>query len=242
MRVGGEQPSLAAFLPQEDERPIVYVDSREASTRPGKRIIEKLNELGSDVRIKALDYGDYLIGENVAVERKAIPDFATTLTKRFLFDQILEMKKAYPESLLLLEGYMGVLRKFSRISPESLNGALFALAKSGIPIIPTIDYKDTALFLFIAAKQLQKEEKAPVIRRGAKGKSLRDQQLYAVAGLPHLGPILAERLLKHFKTVKRIFAASEEELAEVKGVGKQIARGIVTVIDTSFESEEAQRT
>ena len=136
----GEQPSITLYFPREGNgKPTIYVDSREAANRAGKKIVAMMNELGADVITRKLDFGDYLIGEKVAVERKTVFDLAGTLTQRFLFDQIYKMKEAYPASVLLIEGYMGVLRRFRRISPESLNGALFALAQSSIPIVPTID-------------------------------------------------------------------------------------------------------
>ena len=234
------QPSLLSFLPKEGgKRPRIFVDSREASTKTGKKIIEQMNRLGVDVVLGKLDFGDFLIGEGVAVERKTIHDLVGTLTQRFLFDQVFRMKEAYPKSILLIEGYMGVLRKFRRITPESLNGALFALVQDNIPIIPTIDYKDTATFLVTAAKQLLKEGKETVvIRHRPKAKSVKDKQLYAVTGLPHVGPVLAENILKRFGSVRRVFCASREEFMEVDGVGPLIASGIVEVLDTPFEPEE----
>lgn len=236
-----EQPSLTSFLPREGaltEALIIYMDSREASTSIGKKIAQRLNELGTDLRVRTLDFGDYLVGGEVAIERKTIFDFVGTLTKRFLFDQILDMKRAYPKSLVLLEGYMGVLRRFSRIRPESVYGSLFALSQCDIPVVPTIDHKDSALFIFTAAKQLQRESRPAIIRRGAKRKSLSDMQLYAVSGLPRVGRTQAIRLLSKFSTVRKVFSASKEELMEINRIGTQIAEEITQVLDTPFKSED----
>jgi len=214
------------------------VDSREASTKKGKRIVEEMNQLGAEVIVRKLDFGDFLVGEGVAVERKTIHDLVGTLTQRFLFDQIFRMKEAYPKSILLIEGYMGILRKFRRITPESLNGALFALAQGNIFIIPTIDYKDTAIFLVTASKQLLKEGKeTAVIRHRPKAKTVKEKQLYAVTGLPHVGPVLAENVLKKFGSVRKVFCASKEEFMEVDGIGSLIASRITEVLDAPFETE-----
>ena len=231
-----EQQSMTGYCQAEStSKPKIYVDSREASNRIGKKIVEILIDLGVEVVTQKLDFGDYLIGENVAVERKTVFDFAGTLTQRFLFDQIFTMKNAYPESIVIVEGYMGVLRKFRRITPESLNGALFALTKEKIPLVPTIDYKDTATFLVVAAKQLLKEKGGRlVIRHRIKVKKLSDLQIYAVIGLPHVGPVLAEKLLKHFQTVRRIFSASKQELMEVDGIGPQIAKEIIEALESPY--------
>lgn len=232
-----DQTTISAYIKKNNfEKPVICVDSREASNRNGKKIITLLNELGAEITISKLDFGDYLIGEEVTIERKTVFDLANTLTQRFLFDQIFKMREAYPHSLLLIEGYMGLLRKFRRISPESLNGALFALAQANIPIIPTIDYKDTAVFIITSAKQLLKTEKAALmIRHRLKTENIREQQLFVVAGLPNVGPIVGENLLNHFNTVRKVFLSSKEEIMEVKGIGQQRANDIIKVLDSPYK-------
>jgi ERCC4-type nuclease len=76
-----------------------------------------------------------------------------------------------------------------------------------------------------------------VIRHRVKAKKISDLQLYAVAGLPHVGPALADNLLKRFGTARKVFAASKEELMETEGIGPQIAKDIVEVLDTPFKAE-----
>ena len=235
-----ERTSLVAFFPEEKRKRLrIYVDSREASTKNGKKIVKKVNELGAEVVIRKLDFGDFLVGEDVAVERKTIHDLVSTLTQRFLFDQIFKMKNAYPKAILLIEGYMGVLRKFRRITPESLNGTLFAIVQANIPIVPTIDYKDTATFLVTAAKQLLKEgkEKA-IIRHRPKAKTLKEKQLYAVTGLPNVGPTLAANMLKQLGSVQKVFSASKEEFKAVNGVGPLTASRIIEVLEAPYADEE----
>jgi len=217
------------------ERPRIYVDSREASNRNGRKIVSLLDELGAETIVEKLDFGDYLVGEDIAIERKTVFDLANTLTQRFLFDQIFKMKETYPRSIVIIEGYMGLLRKFRRISPESLSGTLFALAQANIPLVPTIDYKDTATFLITSAKRLKTEKTPPTIRHRIKTESIKEQQLFVVAGLPHIGPVLGEKLLRQFKTLRAVFSSSKEEFMKVRGIGPQIADDIVKILDTPYE-------
>ena len=88
-----EPPSLIFLSNQDFEKSTIYVDSREVASKIGKKIIEKLNEFGTGVITRKLDFGDYLLGEKVVVERKTVFDLVGTLTQRFLFDQIFKMKK-----------------------------------------------------------------------------------------------------------------------------------------------------
>jgi ERCC4-type nuclease len=235
-----DRPSLVAFFPEEaQKRPYIYVDSREASTKNGQKIVKKLKELGAKVVIRKLDFGDFLIGEDVVVERKTVHDLVSTLTQRFLFDQIFNMKAAYPKAILLIEGYMGILRKFRRITPEAINGTLFAIAQANIPIVPTIDYQDTATFIVTAAKQLLKEGKIKaVIRHRPKAKNIQQKQVYAVTGLPHVGTTLAANLLKQLGSVRQVFNASKEDLKAVNGIGPLNASRIVEVLDAPYVDEE----
>lgn len=238
-----DQTTIFSYLPKKGkDKPKIHVDSREASNRNGKRIVSLLDELGAETIVTKLDFGDYLLGEDIAIERKTVFDLANTLTQRFLFDQIFKMKEAYPKSIVLIEGYMGLLRKFRRISPESLSGALFTLTQANIPLVPTIDCRDTATFLVTSAKQLFKDgDVPPVIRHKIKTDALREQQLFIVAGLPHIGPVLGENMLRHFKTVRAVFSSSKEELIEVKGIGTQIAGSIMKVLDTPYDGTTEDR-
>jgi ERCC4-type nuclease len=230
-----EQPSILSFLPNKDFKATIFIDTREVSTKNGKRIADLLSDLDIEVRKQKLDFGDYLVGKEVAIERKTVMDFASTLTNRFLFDQIFQLRDAYPKALVIIEGYMGLLRKFRKIKPEAINGALFALANTGIPIVPTIDYKDTAIFLSTAAKQLQKEKQSLKIRQKKKTKDLSSQQIFIVSGLPHIGSSLAEAMLKRFKSVRQVFNVSEGELQNVDGIGNKIAEDITFVINAEYE-------
>jgi ERCC4-type nuclease len=136
---------------------------------------------------------------------------------------------------------MGVLRKFRRISPESLSGALFALAQKGVPLVPTIDYKDTAIFLIVASKQLTNGVKIPpLIRHRVKAVTTSKRQLFLITGLPHIGPVLADSLLRFFSTPRKVFDASEKQLMMVKDVGPKTVKDMVKVLDTPYtpESEE----
>ncbi len=240
----GSQSTISSYIPDDmKKKPMVCIDSREAASRNGKRIVQELNALGAEVSIMKLDFGDYMVGEDIAIERKTVFDLVGTLTQRFLFDQIFKMRENYPRSLVIIEGYMGVLRKFRRISAESLNGALFALAQNGIPLVPTIDYKDTAVFLVTASKQLSKDSKVPpIIRHRSKVETVAEKQLFLVTGLPRVGPVLADSFLRYFNTPREVFKASREELMAVKDVGPKTAEDIVKVLETSYNNEKEEKS
>jgi ERCC4-type nuclease len=106
-----------------------------------------------------LEKGDYILSDQCAVERKTVNDFVYTLTRRYLFEQLFRLKDVYPKSLIVLEGYLPIIYKYSSISPAAVWGAMFNLAKNGIAIVNTASQKETVDFLYTAARQEQVVEK-----------------------------------------------------------------------------------
>ena len=64
--------------------------------------------------------------------------------------------------------------------------------------------------------------------------SLKERQQFLVEGLPNVSAVLAKRLLEHFGSIKDIANASEEELRQVEGIGKNIALDINKVLKTNY--------
>ena len=63
--------------------------------------------------------------------------------------------------------------------------------------------------------------------------------LFLVEGLPGVGPEMARKLITHFGTPAKVFAAAADELRQVKGVGpKTIAsiHGALNSAPTSFRT------
>src|SRR4030043_1708522 len=126
------------------EEPTIIVDSREASS--AQKIVKGLVEKGVNVKTEVLEKGDYILSDQCAVERKTVNDFVYTLTRRYLFEQLFRLKDVYPKSLIVLEGYLPIIYKFSKIQPVAVWGAMFTLAKNGISIVNTSKQKETVDF------------------------------------------------------------------------------------------------
>ena len=67
--------------------------------------------------------------------------------------------------------------------------------------------------------------------------SLIEKQQFLVEGLPNVSAVLAKRLLTHFGSVKDIVDASEKELQEVDGIGKNIASDIIKLLHAEYLEE-----
>ncbi len=216
-----------------EQEPTIIVDSREANT--GAKIVKGLRERGINVRIEALEKGDYILSEECAVERKTVQDFVYTLTRRYLFEQLFKLKEAYPKSLILLEGYLPIIYKFSRIQPVSVWGAMFNLAKNGIAMINTSSYKETIDFLYVAARQEQiVEKKAPIIHPIKRSETLSDAQVFFVASLPNIGREKATSILKSYQTPLNALINADDWSKTVYGLGPKISSKVKEVLNTPF--------
>jgi ERCC4-type nuclease len=65
--------------------------------------------------------------------------------------------------------------------------------------------------------------------------TIEEKQEYLVSSLPDVSMVRAKALLKHFKSPKNIFNAKEEELTDVKGIGKKISERIKKVLENDYK-------
>jgi ERCC4-type nuclease len=219
------------------QEPTIIVDSREANT--AAKIVKGLREKGVTVKIEPLEKGDYILSDECAVERKTVKDFVYTLTRRYLFEQLFKLKEVYPKALILLEGYLPIIYKFSRIQPVSVWGAMFNLAKNGIAIVNTTSYKETIDFLYVAARQEQiVEKRTPIVHPFKKCETLYDAQIFFVASLPNIGREKAIAILKSYKTPLNALLNVNEWPKKVYGLGPKISNRVREMLHTPFRGED----
>ena len=216
------------------EQPTIIVDSREASTAP--KIIKGLKEHGAEISIRTLEKGDYIISDLCAFERKTVHDFVYTLTRRYLFEQLFKLKEVYVKPFLLIEGYLPIIYKFSKINPSSVWGAMFAIAKQGIYMIHTNSYKETIDFLYTAAKQEQiVEKRIPVVHPVKKLETLAEAQIFFLASLPNIGREKAIALLKSYQAPLNALINVDQWPKDVHGLGPKITKKVKQVIHKPYE-------
>lgn len=220
--------------PEGEPQPTIIVDSHEASS--ASKIVRGLVERGAIVKTSPLSKGDYVLSNRCAVERKTVNDFVYTLTRRFLFDQLFGLKEVYSTTIVLLEGYLPIIYKFTRINPSAVWGAMFALAKQGIGLVHTTNWKETADFLYTAARQEQiVEKRALALHATKKVERLADAQLYFVSSLPNIGREKALAILKSYETPMNALINVDGWAKDVYGLGPVISKKVKQVLHTSFK-------
>ena len=100
-----------------------------------------------------------------------------------------------------------------------------------IPIIHSRSREETKDILLMIGRQEETYFDVVPLRGGYRPKRLKSRRLYILQGLPNVGPMLAKRMLDHFKSVSNIMSASVEELNMVDGIGIVTAKKIREVLD-----------
>jgi len=183
-------------------------------------VISELVSLGIEIEIKYLKVADYIV-KGVAIERKTVSDFLSSMISRRLLNQLEELGQ-YTDRLLIVEGIYeqelysdGCSEDRAGMHPNSIRGFLLSiLLKYKVPIIFTKDYADTARFLSVLARKKPRETPLNVNKKSLNKK---ERMQFILEGFPGIGPKTARKLLKKFKTIKGVINAPESELQEVLG-------------------------
>ncbi len=203
----------------------IIIDYREKNSL----VVSELVSLGFEFEFKELKVADYII-RDVAIERKTVSDFITSMKNRRLSKQLEELQQ-YKNRLLIVEGIdeqelYTDSEDWIGMHPNSVRGFLLSiLLKHKVPIIFTKNYEDTAKFLAVLAKKTGSKEMPLNITK--KTLSKKEMLQFIIEGFPGIGPKTAKKLLSKFKTIKNIINASEEELRGVIGIKSQVVKELV---------------
>ena len=197
----------------------VTIDADVGEVRSG--VPEALEARGAVVRLSQLESSDYLVGEDIGVERKSVLDLHYSILNRRLWLQLASYRSRLRRLYLLIEGsalYDG------RVSSAGIRGALLEIGDRAVTVIRSTDVEDSAEWLLRLGARAQRSglHPRPRIRRYAR--VTRPTEL--VAGIPGIGPRRARLLLETFGSVGALEAADSDSLQRVGGIGPALAASI----------------
>ena len=219
--------SIKKIKTKKKKQEIILIDYREKNSLVASELIN----LNLKIEFKELKVGDYIV-KNIAIERKTVNDFISSIKNKRLINQLEELQQ-YKNKLLIIEGldeqelYTDSDEGIG-MHPNAIRGFLLSvLLKYRVPIIFTKNYEDTAKFILILSK---KEEKEMPLNITKKNLDKKERKQFILEGFPGVGPKTAKKLLKKFKTIKNIFNSSQEELGEVIGKKSEVFK----IIDEKY--------
>jgi Fanconi anemia group M protein len=187
-----------------------------------------------DVELAQLHVADFLLGGDVAVERKTAEDFIRSILDRRLFVQVERLLEAHARPVLLLEG--DPLEVETGVRPNAIRGALARLAvMRRLPVLPSSGPEETAALLVAMARQAQEEAgEGPRAAAKPRASTLLQRQEAVAAALPGVGPVLARRLLARAGSIAALAHADVEALRAVEGIGPKRARTLREFFSTPY--------
>jgi len=206
----------------------------------GEVFLEKIKNIEKiDGRHKVYDFSvnkseNFVGGLIPTLLHNTTKDFIQSITDKRLFQQLKAMKDNFEKPVLIIEGEESL---YGVLQPNIIRGTLAAIAVDmSIPIIWTKDMADTAgIVYWIARREQLQENRANVLRNKKTPETIEEKQEYLVSSLPDVSIVRAKALLKYFKSPNNVFNAKEEELTDVKGIGKKISERIKRVLDSEYK-------
>jgi Fanconi anemia group M protein len=214
---------------------LIRVDSRERQS-PVPALLAAFPDVA--LAFAALPSADYILSDEVAIERKTASDFVASILDRRLFGQTTRMKLLFPRAVLVIEGDLAKVPH--SIDIQAIRGALaFLTVRAGITVLQLSDSTETAAMLRIMARHAQERLGQPISLREPRPQIEELYAAYLVEGLPGVGPRRAHMLLAHFGSPAAIMCASAEALAQVPGIGKKSAQRIWQALNARYSAERS---
>ncbi|MFH1239835.1 MAG: DEAD/DEAH box helicase [Candidatus Diapherotrites archaeon] len=229
------QTTLSKFDSENMDKVIIYADSREQNSS----VLRELEERGCYIKTKQLDVGDYVLTNDIVVERKTIDDFLSSMLDGRLFNQMIKMTETYDMPLILVEGDKNEMFSLRNVHRNAIIGAMTSIALNyRVPILFTDNAKETAEYLYVTAKREQLGKGKDIrLRTGRKGLTQSEMQQFIVESFPLTGPNTAKAMLKHFGSVKNIVDADVKALQEVDNIGDKKAKKIRKILDSGYKEK-----
>jgi len=211
---------------------MIIIDKREKNSM----ILAELIERKQEIQLQQLAVADYVVGD-IAIERKTISDFVSSMLSKRLLRQLEEMKQ-YPKQLLVIEGIDAhPMQEFGKINPNAIRGMILSvLLDFKIPIIFTKDCAETAEFLVLLEKKQSRAPKEFSMMAKKRSSNIYEQQQFILEAFPGIGPATAKMLLKKFGSVRSVINADESALTDAK-LHKNKISAMKKIIDAKYYSQ-----
>ncbi len=210
------KPSKNLQIKKEIPKIRIIADYREKNSL----VPANLEKLGIEIEFKELKVGDFIV-KDTAIERKTVSDFISSMINKRLTRQLEELQQ-YKNRLLIIEGIEEQelytdenIQEKRGMHPNAIRGFLLSiLLKYKVPIIYTKNAEDTAKFIGVLSRKVEKEVSLNVTKRNL---NKNEQLQFIIESFPGIGPKKSKELLKKFKTIKELTNASLDELKEMLG-------------------------
>ena len=219
----------------------LQVDHREKTSG----ILEALSAYEDEFHVETryLKTGDYLLNNQILIERKRLPDFIESIKTGRLFQQTYRMVHSRYHPFMILEGNKNEVRN-SQMKREAIQGTLIHLTVFlGIPIVRSANITETAQLISYTASQLYEGNRpgvhASIVKYPRFQLNKKQKEALRILGnFPGIGPEKGLAILSAFKSLKDVFNASQDQMESINGIGPKLAEGIYGLINEPFVDQD----
>jgi DNA excision repair protein ERCC-4 len=189
----------------------VLVDHRER----GSGIPEALIDAGLDVEVTDLPVGDYVLGLEMAVERKGPLDLAASIRDGRIFEQAVRLQSTFTQAVLMVEG------EPRGIAEDAWRGAVCRLVEDGFTVLHSLDAEDSAAWIIRLAKRARRAGPTSHItgpRRAPRHPSAQAEVM--LSAVPGISSTMARSLLAAYGSLAAVAADTPEGLRRHPGIGR----------------------
>ncbi|MEO0282099.1 MAG: ERCC4 domain-containing protein [candidate division WOR-3 bacterium] len=206
----------------------VLADDRESKSN----VCFYLKEFGANVSFKRLEVGDFLVSDNICIERKSSNDFINSIIDGRLFEQAENIKNNFKKGIIMIEGN----NADGRITENALKASIATvIVKYDLDVLRTENEKETARMIYYIAKKEQEQGKSVVIKGKRKGKQIDELQLQLLCSLPGISNGLSKKITEKFSNIKEFVNADQDEIRKIKGLGKTNAKKIYDIFNQEWK-------
>jgi len=223
----------------------IICDMRECVSSVNQEL-ERLSSLEYQVEVKLeqLSVGDYILSDDVVIERKTIADLETSIIDGRIFSQLQNLLQVKKPGLIIEGNFEKLFSDSSRIQKKAIIGLITSIGLDyKIPIFFTKNQKETAEFLYSIAKreQIGNGSNGDIKLRFEKTRmNFSQRQLFIMESFPDIGPTVAKSILKEFQTLKNVANASILELQKVPKLGPKKADKIKYLFERKFGDDKEE--
>ncbi len=206
------------FKGKKPDKKEIIIDYREKNCL----LISELKKKNFDIKFRELKVADYIV-KGIAIERKTISDFISSIKNNHLINQLKELQQ-YEKKLLLIEGIdeqeLYNKENSTGMHSNSIRGFLLSiLLKYNIPIIFTKNSEDSAEYIELISRKKSTEQPLNITKKTLNKK---EQMQFIIESFSGIGPKTAKKLLKKFNTIQNIITSPQEKLKELIGKKAEI--------------------
>jgi len=200
---------------------IIICDYRE------KEIIEMLKKTNFKIIEENLGVGDFILSNSICIERKTYSDFINSILDNRIFEQCKFMKENFEKPILIIELFPYKERNVNEGIIFSTIATL--ITKMNISIIFTKNiYETFKLIYWIKSKEDAEGFNSPFLV-GKKPKEIYKIKKFILSSFPGISEKSSEKLIKEFKSLRKIFNADILKLSKI--IGKKRSKKFIEILD-----------